>query len=96
MKEAERKGDIEGQIMYDFLQTFCKTNLNSLYGKFGQNLTQEVSSYVTSNIDYILELIQNGDMGHIEQLENNYYKFNATIEKTFSDTNFFIASYITS
>lgn len=95
MKKCEEAGDESGMIMNDFLQNFTKTTLNSLYGKFGQNISQDISNYLTTNVDYILQLIQDGSIGHIEQLENNYFKFSATIEKNFSDTNFIIASYIT-
>ena len=72
--------------------------MNSLYGKFGENPSRDVSNYVTDKEDLLIELFQKDAIKNISVINDRYYQYSATLtqnQQADSTTNFVIASYIT-
>lgn len=77
----------------DFLQENLKVILNSLYGKFGQKLTQDVET-ITDNEDFILDMALRGDLSIIEKMNDRYFRVVGRTQ-CHANSNFLIASMIT-
>lgn len=55
MNENEKQGDIEGFNKYNILQKICKDLMNSVYGRLGWSAIHEVSNYLSSDSEFLLQ-----------------------------------------
>jgi hypothetical protein len=94
-KQALKAGDMSLYAIKNAQQELEKLKLNSLYGKFGFARLREATDVITSDKDYVMQLLGQGLVNDVKIINDRYISFSGYQVADCSRTNFALAAYIT-